>query len=111
MAQDMKLVMHMIRAAAYKRLAPRLGHEQTGWLQGWGTFDPAIPMTNVVQQRARLQKDLYVMYIDLATFFPRVDREALTIAEALVGLPNEVVSFVRGIYGHGRASKDTDSEV
>ena len=41
--------------------------------------------------------------MDLATFFPRIDREALTVAEVLIGLPPEVIDLVGKIYGAGRA--------
>lgn len=34
MAQDLKLVMHMIRATAYRRITGRLRFEQCGWLPG-----------------------------------------------------------------------------
>ena len=41
--------------------------------------------------------------MDLATFFPRIDREALKVAEVLIGLPPEVIDLVGKIYGAGRA--------
>ena len=57
----------------------------------------------VIQQAERLQQSLWILYVDLATFFPRIDREALTVAEALVGLPPQVIELVGQIYGAGRA--------
>ena len=103
MAQDMKLVMHMIRATAYRLITGRLRSEQCGWLPGYGTVDAGIPLATVIQQAQRLRQSLWILYVDLATFFPRIDREALTIAEVLVGLPPPVIELVGQIYGAGRA--------
>ena len=103
MAQDMKLVMHMVRATAYRLITGRLRSEQCGWLPGYGTVDAGLPLAAVIQQAERLQQSLWILYVDLATFFPRIDREALTVAEALVGLPPQVIELVGQIYGAGRA--------
>jgi len=104
MAQDMKLIMHMVRATAYRRITGRLRLEQCGWLPGYGTIDSGLPLAVVIQQAKRLRHSLWILYIDLATFFPRIDREVLTVAELLVGLPQPVIDLVSKIYGAGRAS-------
>jgi len=38
-------------------------------------------------------------FIDLATFFPRIDRGACKVAELLHGLPKEVIELTALIYG------------
>jgi ribonuclease HI len=103
MAQDMKLVMHMVRATAYRLITGRLLPEQCGWLPGYGTVDAGLPLAAVIQQAQRLRQSIWILYVDLATFFPRIDREALRVAEVLVGLPTEVIDLVGKIYGAGRA--------
>ena len=103
MAQDMKLVMHMVRATAYRLITGRLLPEQCGWLPGYGTVDAGLPLAAVIQQAQRLRQSIWILYVDLATFFPRIDREALTVAEVLIGLPPEVIELVGKIYGAGRA--------
>jgi hypothetical protein len=103
MAQDMKLVMHMVRATAYRLITGRLRSEQCGWLPGYGTVDAGLPLAAVIQQAQRQQQSLWILYVDLATFFPRIDREALTVAELLIGLPPQVIELVGQIYGAGRA--------
>ena len=103
MAQDMKLIMHMVRATAYRLVTGRLRAEQCGWLPGYGTVDAGLPLAAVIQQAQRQQQSIWILYVDLATFFPRIDREALTVAELLVGLPSQVIELVGQIYGAGRA--------
>ena len=39
--------------------------------------------THIIQQSTRLQRTLYLLYIDLATFFPRIDRKVMIVAEAV----------------------------
>jgi hypothetical protein len=103
MAQDMKLVMHMVRATAYRLITGRLLPEQCGWLPGYGTVDAGLSLAAVIQQAQRLHQSIWILYVDLATFFPRIDREALRVAEVLIGLPPEVIDLVGKIYGAGRA--------
>ena len=44
----------------------------------------------MIQQSIRLQQTMYILWIDLATFFPRIDRRVSDIADLLIGLPPEV---------------------
>ena len=46
-----------------------------------------------------MKQPLWLLYIDLATFFPRIDRDVLTVAEALHGLPKQVSQLALMIYG------------
>ena len=93
----------MVRATAYRLITGRLRPEQCGWLPGYGTVDAGLPLAAVIQQAQRLRQSIWILYVDLATFFPRIDREALTVAEVLIGLPPEVIDLVGKIYGAGRA--------
>lgn len=99
MAHDMKLLLQMVRRVSYQRMVGRLAMEQAGWLNGYGCGDPAMVVASVVQQARRLKKPLWLLYIDLATFFPRIDRDVLTVAEAIHGLPKEVQQLTLMIYG------------
>ena len=99
MAHEMKLLLQMVRRVAYQRLIGRVMNAQAGWLGGYGTTDPALIVAGVIQQSARHKQPLWLLYIDLATFFGRVDREVLTVAELLHGLPPEVVELTARIYG------------
>jgi hypothetical protein len=47
-----------------------------------------------------------VLYIDLSTFFPRLDRTAVRMCEMTVGLPEEVADLALRIYGRGRDADD-----
>ena len=42
-----------------------------------------------------------MLFADLSTFFPRIQREGSTIADLSVGLPQEVVDIALAIYGQG----------
>ena len=67
MAQDMKLIMHMVRATAYRLITGRLLPEQCGWLPGYGTVDAGLPLAAVIQQAQRLRQSIWILYVDLAT--------------------------------------------
>jgi hypothetical protein len=99
MAHDMKLLLQMVRRVSYQRVCGRLASAQAGWLAGYGCSDAGGPVAHVIKQCARLKSSVYLLYIDLATFFPRLDREAVTVAEALHGLPKEVRHLSALIYG------------
>ena len=38
---------------------------------------------------------MYILWIDLATFFPRIDRRVSDMADILIGLPPEVQQLTR----------------
>ena len=99
MAHDMKLLLQMVRRISYQRIVGRVDSDQAGWLAGFGCADPSVVVATAVQQCARLKQSVYLLYIDLSTFFPRLDRGAVTIAEAMHGLPKEVQELTLRIYG------------
>ena len=99
MAHDMKLFLQMVRRISYQRVVGRVVAEQSGWLAGFGATDPALTLAILTKQAARLHKPIYLLYIDLATFFPRCDRRVITIAEALHGLPRQVRELSLQIFG------------
>ena len=76
----------------------RLASEQLGWLPGFGATDPSLTMALITQQAARLGHPLYILYIDLATMFPKIPRELSALADLWLGLPHEVVSLIEKIY-------------
>ena len=98
MCQEMKLMMQMVRGTAYRRVVERIASEQLGWLSGYGAADPALTIALVVQQAARLEHPLYIMYVDLSTYFPRINRVAARIADLRLGLPQEVLDLVDAIF-------------
>ena len=108
MAQDMKLFLQMVRRVSYSRLVGRLAREQAGWLAGVGSVDPAPAAAIVIQQARRLEHPLWLLYVDLATFFPACNRGIIKAAELLHGLPQQVVQLTALIYG---SHEDPDSAV
>ena len=108
MAHEMKLLLQMVRRVAYQRVVGRIVAEQAGWLAGFGCTDPSLVATSIIKQAQRTGSPLYLLYIDLATMFPRLDREVLTVSETLAGLPREVSELALRIFGH---AGDPDSAV
>ena len=100
MAHDMKLLLQMVKRVCYQRIIGRISKEQGGWLPGYGTPDVATTAATVIQQNARRKGTLYMLYIDLATFFPRIDRDVLTVAEMLHGVPKQVRKLTARIFGN-----------
>lgn len=108
MAQDMKLLLQMVRRVSYQRIVGRIVNAQAGWLSGYGCADTGSIAARIIQQQARLQRPLYLLYIDLATFFPRCDREVITVAEVVHGLPKAVRKLALLIYGSAHQLASTE---
>jgi ribonuclease HI len=106
MAQEMKLLLQMVRSVAYQRVVSRVLCNQAGWLSGFGCTDPALVVAGLIQQQRRLQQPLWILFIDLSTFFPRLDRRAVRVAELWHGLPREVRELSALIYGAGVDGSD-----
>ena len=51
------------------------------------------------QQAARLGHTLYICYVDLATFFPSIERGVLLEHELLAGVPRDVLNLAAAIFG------------
>ena len=88
--------LQMMRHSAYSELQGRIVPEQFGWAAGYGTGDIGLTLQTVIQQCRRLRPPLYILYLDLATLFPKIDREIGTVAEILRGLPTEAAWAVAG---------------
>ena len=106
MAQEMKIVLQMVRKACYSRVAGRLHASAVGWLPSYGTTDVGISAVAAVDQARILGHDLYLLFLDQATFFSIINREALKVAELCQGLPPEVIHIAARIYGTHEADPD-----
>ena len=100
--QDLKLCLQMVRRAAYMRLDGRIHKAQMGGVSGYGASDPGLTMEALVQQSKRLQLEMWVLYVDLKTWYPKLNRDCCTFAQIVHGLPHQVRRLVTLIYGkHG----------
>ena len=79
MPQDMKLFLQMLKLAVYRRVASRVCDAQLGWSPGYGCTDACMALQALVQQARRLGLDMYILFLDLAQFFPRVQRRLATV--------------------------------
>ena len=103
MEQLMKVVLRAVREVTYSRLEGRVLAPQLGWLQGCATAHVGIQLQVLMQQAARLGHTLYICYIDLATFFPSIERGVLLEHEWLAGVPKDVLDLAAAIFGAAEA--------
>ena len=107
MPVDMKLFLQMVRRATYAKMVGRIAVEQAGWCAGVGCVDPSLWLSQIIQNSARLQQPLWILYIDLATFFPKIDRGIADVQALLKGLPPEVVELTALIFGSADNHSDS----
>jgi hypothetical protein len=88
----------MVRRECHDRLTDRLINSQMGWQRGFGHSDPGLAAALVVQQSAKLKTEIWMLYIDLATMFPKINRQIGGMAAMVHGLPPEVQELVCLIY-------------
>ena len=103
MAQELKLVLQMVRWTSFCRLEGHVDAAQAGWTAGHGAADPGLTLQAAMQDARRTRRRLYILYIDLAQFFPRMNRTIQSEAELFLGLPPEVALLAKQIYGRGVA--------
>ena len=111
MEQLMKVVLRAVKASTYARLEGRVLAPQLGWLQGCATAHVGIQLQVLLQQAARLGHTLYICYIDLATFFPSIERGVLLEHELLAGVPRDVLDLAAAIFGAAEAEAGMDGGV
>lgn len=99
MPQDLKILLQGVRILTYEKISARLEAAQYGWRKGVGCADPGIALACVLDQAHRLQHSAWVLYIDLANFFPAINRAIACECELFMGLPAEVTRLMADIYG------------
>ena len=107
MPQDMKLLCACIKATAYARMAGRIDHAQLGFCAGIGTMDAAVLATALFQAARANRGKVYLLYCDIAKFFPAIDRSVLSVAEAWHGLPIEVRKLSAALFGEMSGAFDS----
>ena len=99
MAQDMKAFLHMIRRTVHARMAGRINKAQMGGCTGYGATDVGLALELALQQAAILGDNVWVLYIDLATWFPKLDRRVCTFSNLVLGLPPVVKALTAKNFG------------
>lgn len=99
MPQDLKVLLQGVRMLTYEKISSRLEAAQFGWKKGVGCADPSVALACVLDQARRLQHSVWVLYIDLANFFPAINRAIACDCELFMGLPAEVAKLMAQIYG------------
>jgi hypothetical protein len=99
MAIEMKLLLQCVRRTCYSRVAGRIHNSAMGWLATYGCTDLGICAAHVTDQARVLKHELYLLYVDLATFFPKIQRGPLRAAKLAHGLPRVVIDLAGLIYG------------
>ena len=69
-----------------------------GWQRGFWHSDPGLAAALVVQQSARLKTEMWLLYIDLATMFPKINRKIGGMAAMVHGLSRGMRELVFLIY-------------
>ena len=98
MAQGMKILGRMLLGSAYHDMHARLHEAQTGWTSAHNSLDAASIIAHSLQSATRLKTSIYVMYVDLAKFFPSLHRPIVFAAELLKGLPIEVTRLTASLF-------------
>ena len=102
MEQAMKLQLQCARSACYAPLQNRIDKSQGGWLGGTGCPDMGMCLEQLISQ-ARLAGalgtvELWVLWVDLTTYFPSIQRDLLRAAEERHGVPMAVLDMTAAIF-------------
>ena len=107
MDQCMKLVFKMVKRVSYERMVGRTAVTNYGWVPGRGALNAALTMDCVLGQARELGHSIFVLYLDLAQFFPAIQRVPRRAAEMFNGLPDDVVLLSRAVFYDMIARFDT----
>ena len=93
----MKVVMQSVRRSVYSHMPRRIVPAQLGWLTGMSTAHVGIQFALAVQQAALTGQSMYLLYCDLSTFFPSIDRAVLRLHELATGVPSQILDIAAAI--------------
>ena len=107
MDQVLKLMLKCVKRLTFDRMVGRTGEDNHGWVPGHGALNAALVLDCVLGQIRELKESIFLLYLDLAKFFPSIKRKARTVAEYLIGLPDEVALLSVEIWREMMAKFDT----
>ena len=84
MAQGMKLLGRMLLTTAFEDMETRLAEEQLGWTKAVGACEASLMLQLGIQLARRTRRTIFLLYVDLKTFFPAVHRGNATVAKLLI---------------------------
>ena len=86
-------------STAFYDMEARLAEEQLGWTEAVGASEASLMLHLALQSSRRRRRPMYVLYVDLRTFFPAVHRPNATVGELLKGLAPQFVDTVGALFG------------
>ena len=89
----------MLLSTAFADMETRLAEEQLGWTKAVGACEASLMLQLGIQLARRTRRTVFVLYVNLKTFFPAVHRGNATVAELLIGLPEEFTDTVGALFG------------
>ena len=98
MDQTLKLMLRCVKRLSFDRLVGRTGEHNKGWIPGHGALDAAFIADCVLGQARELKHDIFILWLDLAQFFPSIKRVPRRFAEWMVGLPEDVALLARSVF-------------
>ena len=72
--------------------------EQSGFTPGRSTIDRIITLTTLLQARREFRQPMWIAHIDLKAAFDSVDRAALWALLLSIGIPRQIVDFMKELY-------------
>ena len=107
MDQTLKLMLKCVKRLSFDRMVGRTAESNKGWVPGHGALDAALIADCVLGQTRELKHDIYLLWLDLAQFFPSIKRRPRRYAEWLVGLPEDVALLATEVFRGMVAKIDT----
>ena len=107
MDQTLKLMLKCVKRLSFDRMVGRTAESNKGWVPGHGALDAALIADCVLGQTRELKHDIYLLWLDLAQFFPSIKRRPRQYAEWLVGLPEDVALLATEVFRGMVAKIDT----
>ena len=84
-----------------------IGEEQFGFMPGRGTTDVICAARQVIEKHREMQKELYMVCIDLAKAYDRVPRQEVWRCLREQGVPEKYVRIVIDTYADARTQVKT----
>ena len=71
-------------------------------MPGHGALNSALMMDVVLGQARELEHDLFILFLDMAQFFPAIKRSPRRAAEYFIGLPSEVAKLAEAVFARSK---------
>jgi hypothetical protein len=106
-----KMFTYIILRRLVAAVDPKISECQAGFRKARGCVDQIFSLRRIKEQAKRLEKPLYMCFVNLKAPYDMVNREALLLILAQCGVSEKLCNIIRALYTETKAAVRVEGEL